>query len=79
MYKNNGEIAVGYIAQSCILTDSAIAQQGFSSPVCGDLLGAVVVVQSDRCRKEGPALSLCETQRVKQPVAEGAALKHLIL
>ncbi|KAK5855561.1 hypothetical protein PBY51_005655 [Eleginops maclovinus] len=33
----------------------------------------MVVIECDRCRKEGPAVSLTETPRGQQPVAEGAA------
>ena len=37
------------------------------------LYGAVLVVQSDSSRKEGPAIPLLHTLRVYQSVAEGAA------
>ena len=37
------------------------------------LLGAVLVVQSDSSRKEGPVLPLLHTLRVNQSVPEGAA------
>ncbi len=39
--------------------------------MCG-FLGAVLVVQSDSSRKEGPAESLLHALGVKQSVAEGA-------
>ena len=37
------------------------------------LLGAVLIVQSDSSRKEGPVILLLHTIRVYQSVAEGAA------
>ena len=36
------------------------------------LLGALLDVESDRCRKEGPVISFLHTLWVKQSVAEGA-------
>ena len=37
------------------------------------LLGAVLIVESDSSRKEGPVIPLLHTLRVYQSVAEGAA------
>lgn len=39
--------------------------------LCG-LLGALLVVESDGCKKEGPAIAFLHTLWVKQCVAEGA-------
>lgn len=40
--------------------------------VSGGLPGAVLAVQSESSRKDGPVISLPHTLWVKQPVAEGA-------
>ena len=34
---------------------------------------AVLIVQYDCCREERPAVALCHTPGVSQPIAEGAA------